>query len=218
MAERIIAVGDIHGCDVALHALLDRIEPRESDTLIMLGDYIDRGPGSAGVLERLISLERECRLVTLIGNHEVMMLTALEQPAEIHFWLQCGGQPTVDSYGGDLTQIPFSHLDFLRSCRLFYEVDDYFFVHANYVSDVPLNKQPHHTLLWEHLSHNVPPPHMSGKTAIVGHTPQLNGEILNLDHILCVDTFCYGGGWLTGLDVTTGQYWQADNEGNLPSE
>jgi len=188
MAERIIAVGDIHGCATALSALLAKIEPDETDTLVLLGDYVDRGPGSAAVIERLISLERECQLVALLGNHEAMMLTALEQPSEIHFWLQCGGQSTVDSYGGDLAGIPFAHIEFLRRCRLFYETDDYLFVHANYVADAPLNKQPHETLLWEHLSARVPLPHMSGKIAIVGHTPQLKGEILNLDHILCIDT------------------------------
>lgn len=218
MADRIIAIGDIHGCNKALDALLERIEPTDSDTIVFLGDYIDRGPDSASVLERILKLDQECTVVPLIGNHEVMMLTALEQPSEIHFWLQCGGQSTVDSYGGDLSEIPFSHIEFMRSCRLFYETDDFFFVHANYIADAPLDRQPHHTLLWEHLTNNVPPRHLSGKIAIVGHTPQLNGEILNLDHILCIDTHCYGKGWLTALDVVSGQYWQADSHGSLRIE
>ena len=218
MADRIIAVGDIHGCVKALDALLERIEPEESDMMVFLGDYIDRGPDSAAVVDRLLKLDQECTVIPLIGNHEVMMLTALEQPSEIHFWLQCGGQATVDSYGGDLSEIPFSHVEYLRSCRLFHEIDDFFFVHANYLPDAPLARQPHHTLLWEHLTQSVPPRHLSGKIAVVGHTPQLNGEVLNLEHILCIDTYCYGNGWLTGLDVISGQYWQADNQGNLRIE
>ncbi len=218
MTDRIIAVGDIHGCASALDALLDRIEPRDSDTIVMLGDYVDRGPDSVAVIERLMKLEHESTVIPLIGNHEVMMLTALDHPAELHFWLQCGGQSTVDSYGGELSEIPFSHLDFLRSCRLYYETEAFFFVHANYVADLPLDKQPHQTLLWDHLTNNVPPPHRSGKTAVVGHTPQPNGEILNLEHILCIDTHCYGNGWLTAIDLVSGHLWQADKKGNLRNE
>ena len=218
MPNRIIAIGDIHGCSRALDSLLDRIEPESSDTVVTLGDYIDRGPDTPAVVERLLKLEKQCNLVSLIGNHEVMMLTALEQPSEIHFWLQCGGEPTVEAYGGDLSAIPASHLDFLKNCRPFYETDDHFFVHANYVADLPLKQQPHFTMLWEHLSNHRPGPHLSGKIGVVGHTPQVNGEILDLGHLLCIDTYCYGGGWLTALDITSGNYWQANNVGELRIE
>jgi serine/threonine protein phosphatase 1 len=69
--------------------------------------------------------------------------------------------------------------------------------------------------MWEHLTNHTPKQHKSGKRAIVCHTPQSNGEILNLDHVICIDTWCYGDGWLTALDVDTGQYWQADKNGKL---
>ena len=121
----------------------------------------------------------------------------------------------------DLTDddiLRMSHLDFLKACRPFHETDDHFFVHANYVADLSLEQQPHFTSLWEHLSHHHPGPHLSGKIGVVGHTPQVNGEILDLEHLLCIDTHCYGGGWLTALDVTSGNYWQANNAGELRIE
>jgi serine/threonine protein phosphatase 1 len=218
MPKRIIAIGDIHGCGRALEAVLDRIEPDASDTVVALGDLIDRGPDTPAVLDRLLKLATQCELVRLIGNHEIMLLTALEQPSEIQFWLECGGEPTVEAYGGDMSAIPPAHVDFLRGCRPFYETEDHFFVHANYVADLPLSQQPQFTLLWEHLSLRRPGPHMSGKIGVVGHTPQVNGEILDLEHLLCIDTYCYGGGWLTALDVTSGNYWQANSAGEMRIE
>src|SRR5262245_37847694 len=74
--SRTIAIGDVHGCSTALAALLDAIGPVESDTVVTLGDYIDRGPDSKGVIEQLIALEQRCRLVPLLGNHEEMILGA----------------------------------------------------------------------------------------------------------------------------------------------
>ena len=70
MRSRTIAIGDIHGCSVALDALLEAIRPRPADYVVTLGDYINRGPDSRGVIERLIELENQCRLVPLLGNHD----------------------------------------------------------------------------------------------------------------------------------------------------
>ncbi|MHB8862103.1 MAG: serine/threonine protein phosphatase, partial [Pirellulaceae bacterium] len=83
------------------------------------------------------------------------------------------------------------------------------FMHANYIADRDLDDQPEETLFWTHVSSVVPPPHRSGKIAIVGHTPQFSGEILDLGHLKCIDTCCFAGGWLTALDVHSGQVWQA---------
>ena len=69
--------------------------------------------------------------------------------------------------------------------------------------------------MWLHLSATIPPPHQSGKTAVVGHTPQADGSVLDLGHIVCIDTFCVGGQWLTAFDVTSGTFWQANNEGQV---
>jgi serine/threonine protein phosphatase 1 len=97
----------------------------------------------------------------------------------------------------------------------YYETDSHLFVHANYDASLSLDQQPDDLLLWEHVVHTLPPRHRSGKTAVVGHTPQGSGEILDLGHLICIDTYCVGGGWLTALDVEAGQVWQANRAGEL---
>jgi serine/threonine protein phosphatase 1 len=212
---RLFAISDIHGCTPALDTLVAQIAWAPGDTLVALGDYVDRGPDSPQVIERLIQLQRQGLLIPLVGNHESMLLSALEDPGEREFWLHCGGDPTLQAYGGQMENIPQSHLEFLRSCQRYHESDHHFFVHANYTASLPLQQQSELTLLWEHLSLHFPGPHISGKQAIVGHTPQRHGEILCMDHLICIDTYCYGGGWLTLMDVEAGDYWQADRDGNL---
>jgi serine/threonine protein phosphatase 1 len=214
MTARTIAIGDIHGCLAALDTLLEAIAPCEEDTIVTLGDVVDRGPESRGVVERVIELGARCRLVPLLGNHEAMMLDAL-QDGDLDFWLTCGGAETVDSYGGKMSDVPARHIEFLQQCPLYWESDSHLFVHANYRAELPLAGQPEQSLLWEHLTFSIPGPHVSGKTAVVGHTPQRSCEILDLGYLKCIDTFCIGGGWLTALDVHTGQQWQADADGKL---
>jgi len=213
MPKRTIAIGDIHGCDKALAAVLGAIEPGPDDTIIPLGDFIDRGPDSRGVIDRLIALGDECRVIPLLGNHEIMMLQAMDGNDE--FWRACGGQETIDSYGGDLANVPEQHERFLRRLRMYYEDRENIFVHANYDERLPMERQPKHVALWYHLHERQPPAHCSGKTAFVGHTPQRDGEVLDLDHLVCIDTFVVGGGYLTAMEVNTRQIWQADREGRM---
>lgn len=219
--RRVIAIGDIHGCSLALAALVDEIAPTEDDVIVTLGDYVDRGPDSRGVIDQLLSLGGRTQLVPLIGNHEVMMLNALNAAAsgqltsETHMWLGCGGQETMESYGGHPNDIPRSHLEFIKNCRRYFETDDHIFVHANYDHKKPLNRQSDHVLLWTHLTTSFPKRHVSGKSAVVGHTPQASGEILDHGHIIGIDTLCVGSGWLTALDVLSMNVWQADKQGNL---
>jgi serine/threonine protein phosphatase 1 len=217
MNSRTIAIGDIHGCSAALDALLEAIRPRPEDIIVTLGDYINRGPDSRGVLDRLINLMRRCRLVPLLGNHDQMLLDVRSGKYPISWLLDMGGTATLDSYSSsrDLDLIPDEHYAFLESCRDFYETDTHIFVHANYFPDIPMDEQHGGMLRWESLRHMTPGPHESGKTVIVGHTSQKNAEILDLGHLKCIDTYCYGGGWLTALDVQTGEIWQADREGNM---
>ena len=217
MRGRTIAIGDIHGCARALEALLAAIQPQANDTLIPLGDYVDRGPDSRGVIEQVLALQKQCRLIPLLGNHEIMLLDALENGAEGAGWLQYGGTETLASYDWSLANIPEAQLSFLKNLRPYHETPSHFFVHANYVADIPLAEQPDYVLFWEHLFASVPARHVSGKTAIVGHTSQRTGKILDLGHVVCIDTYCHGGGWLTALDVDTGDVWQTDKHGTLRS-
>ena len=99
-------------------------------------------------------------------------------------------------------------------CTLF-ETPWHFFVHANYRADTALDQLPREVLLWESLKRHVPGPHYSGKIAILGHTAQKSGDVLDLGHLRCIDTWCYGDGWLTAMDVQTGRVWQADKHGRL---
>ncbi len=214
---RTIAIGDIHGCSAALCALLDVIRPRSEDVIITLGDYINRGPDSRGVLDRLIDLSKSSRLVPILGNHDQTLLE-VRSGQRMKFWfLEIGGTATLDSYGSgrDLDLIPEAHYDFLRNCLDFYETDTHIFVHANYFPDIPMSEQPVGMLRWESLRDMTPGPHESGKTVVVGHTSQKSGEILDLGHLICIDTWCCGGGWLSALDVSTGELFQADRNGSI---
>ena len=223
MSRRTIAIGDIHGCSTALEALLAAIDPQPDDVIVSLGDYIDRGPDSRGVIERLIALAGTCQLIVLEGDHEAMLADALQDRAALKRWITCGGTETLRSYGwsagtarrtlGDW--IPVSHQDFLAGCRLFYETPTHLFVHAGYVPELPLEQQPRDALLRRTTHASSAVPHCSGKIAIVGHTRQLSGEILDLGFVKCIDTNCVRGGWLTALEVTSGQVWQANREGEL---
>jgi serine/threonine protein phosphatase 1 len=215
MTGRTIAVGDIHGCAAALKGLLEKIAPTPQDTIITLGDYVDRGPDTRGVIDALLELGKQCNLVALMGNHEEMMLEVVRDKQAPYRWLQFGGVETLDSYGfvGNMSVIPESHFDFFRSMKDYYETEDHIFTHANYNPQLPLEKQTKHALRWQKLTDFTPAAHHSGKRAIVGHTHDRGGEIFDVGHLICIDTFCYGGGWLTALDVHSGKLWQVDPSG-----
>jgi serine/threonine protein phosphatase 1 len=215
MKPRTIAVGDIHGCRAALDALLAAIQPHTDDTLVFLGDYIDRGPQSREVIERLLELESECKLKPLLGNHELMMMRSFDDYSQVLFWLENGGQAALDSYGGNPANVPESHHGFLRRCLNYWETETHFFIHANYDPLLPLTEQSELISFWTHLTTFLPPPHQNGKCAVVGHTPQRSREILQMEHLVCIDTYCVGDGWLTAFDVESGQLWQANREGIL---
>lgn len=215
--QRIIAIGDIHGCSQALDALLDVIQPQADDTIVTLGDYVDRGPDSKGVIDRLIDLGSRCRLKCLQGNHEEMMLDVVYDRQPPFRWLQFGGVETLDSYRfcGDMSVISEAHRRFFESMLDYYETERFFFVHANYNPRLPLDQQTVHSLRWQKLTEVVPEPHACGKVAVVGHTHDRAGEIFNVGHLVCLDTYCYGGGWLTAMEMETGQVWQSDAAGRL---
>ena len=223
MPGRTIAIGDIHGCSLALDSLLSAIGPMPNDTLVTLGDYIDRGPGSRQVIDRLLSLSRQCNLVPILGNHEEMLLEALNSKTAIEKWLQCGGVDTLRSYGwvrGGLPRplrswFPESQLEFISRCRSFYETEFHLFVHAGVLPDLPMATQPGVVLRSRVTDAASAVAHGSGKVAIVRHTPQFSGDVLNLGFLICKDTNCVRSGWLTALDIESGQTWQANSAGVL---
>ncbi|MGP0068865.1 MAG: metallophosphoesterase family protein [Isosphaeraceae bacterium] len=222
MQSRTIAIGDIHGCSRALETLLAAIGPRPEDVIVTLGDYVNRGPDSRGVLDRLIALEGQCTLIPILGNHDQTLLGALNgERRGMSNLMDMGGRVTLESYGAgriteaDLARIPAEHVAFLRRCRDYYETETHIFVHAQYEPNRPMDEQSPLWLRWESLRDGIPHSHISEKKAIVGHSSQKSGEVLDLDHLVCIDTFCYGGGWLTALDVHTNEIWQVNREGEL---
>ena len=118
---RLLAIGDIHGCHVAFETLLTHLAITPSDTFVVLGDVIDRGPGTRQVIDRLIDLKQRCRLAFLLGNHEEMFLDSLAIEELQDPWLGFGGLETLMSYGEhaeDTGEIPPEHLKIGRaSCR-----------------------------------------------------------------------------------------------------
>lgn len=210
---RTIAIGDIHGCSTALESLVTLIDRQSGDTIVTLGDYVDRGLDSKGVLDQLIALQPRCHLVSILGNHDEMMLNARNGKDDFNFWMSCGGITALDSYGssGRLDLLPDAHIRFLQQCVPFFETDTHFFVHANYRPDLRLEEMDEHALRWLSLRDFVPSSHCSGKVAVMGHTPQ--PHILDLSYLICLDTGCCNGGWLTAFDVNSGKCWQVDERG-----
>ncbi len=216
MSARTIAIGDIHGCSKALKALLSAIAPTREDTIVTLGDYVNRGDDSRGVIDRLIALQDQCQLVPILGNHDQLFLECLTgHLAMKSVWMRMGGDATLASYGTkrDFGVVPKPHAAFFKNCRRCHETQTHIFVHANYDPRLPMDHQRAEILRWESLRDTMPGPHFSGKTVIAGHTSQKNGEILDRGYLKCIDTYCFGGGWLTALDVHNGDVWQFNLEG-----
>lgn len=213
------AIGDIHGCDQALALLLDRIS-RDYDglreqyarlpTLVFLGDYIDKGPDSRAVLDRLIApIDGFERIVFLKGNHEASIIEFIDGESDGAMWLRHGGLDTLGSYGirtpflGDSADIerarielreelPESHGHFLRSLKLGYQLGNYLFVHAGIDPSRSVAGQERRDMLWireEFLSDPGP----FEVRVVHGHTPVEAPEVL--PHRINLDT----GGFVSGV-------------------
>lgn len=212
--KRVLAIGDIHGCLTALKTLAKRIPLNpESDFLVVLGDFVDRGPDSKGVIDWLLNWEGE--KVCLRGNHEIMMLEAAAGGKWASGWEFYGGRETLESYGDGATfdDVPEEHWDFIGSLEPYFEIDTHFFVHANADPSLDLDDQPDSELFWERFGD--PPPHKNGKTMVCGHTAQHSGLPRFVEKAVCIDTWVYGDGWLTCLDVERDRYWQANEKGEF---
>ncbi|HET6425312.1 MAG TPA: metallophosphoesterase family protein [Planctomycetaceae bacterium] len=215
MTGRTLAIGDVHGCDLALRTLIGLIAPTQSDTVVLLGDLVDRGPDTADVIEQVLRLQSRCRVILILGNHEEMMLQALDGQGWF-MWMQCGGDEALESYGGDPTAIPERHRDLLESALDYWETPDTIFVHANLEHGIALSDQHAVCLRWTHLS-GTERPFDPARRVICGHTPQSNGLPLIMPGWVCIDTDCQRGGWLTCLDVCSNVVYQASQSGETRS-
>lgn len=189
--QRVYAIGDIHGCADMLDELLARIDedaarsPAQETLEICIGDYVDRGADSAGVIDRLLAVPPGRRRVCLLGNHEAAMIDALDDPAQIPRWLELGGEATARSYGVDLrgnvhgvegmhrqllAAIPAAHRRFLDRLATCHRIGDLLFVHAGIRPGVPLDQQDPHDVVWIRegfLDHDG----ALGLHVVHGHTP-----------------------------------------------
>lgn len=207
--QRIYAIGDTHGCAARLADLHGKIvedlaaRPIGRPLLLHLGDYVDRGPDSAGVLARLAQPLPGLPKVNLMGNHDRMMLDALARDAtteSVALWLHNGAGPTLESYGASARQpeswsrIPAAHLQTLHDCRTSFAAGGYLFVHAGIRPGRSIEAQEEADLLW------IREPFLSWHEALPavvvhGHTPTPSPEIRL--HRIGLDTGAVIGGDLT---------------------
>lgn len=208
---RLIAIGDIHGCANILRVILRDIDPQPEDTFVFLGDLINRGPDSKGVIDEIIALGEKCHVETILGNHEEMLLGAFRGGKSDHaFWCKFGGDKTLASYGAyNVKQIPGQHMLFIANCKDYLETDKFIFVHAGCDPDLPLEENNSDDLRWNRLDTENTRKHISGKTVVCGHSVQK--QIFDVGYLLCIDTGCglFPGGRLTAIDLLSGKIWQA---------
>ncbi len=190
----LIAIGDIHGCLGTLNVLLERLAPTEDDHLIFIGDYIDRGPDSKGVIDRLLDLRKTRRCTFLRGNHEAFMLAYLKT-RDFELWGINGGVATLRSYADEdqNVRIPEEHIAFIQETKLYYNDPAFFFVHAGIKPDLTISENldlcNEDVFLWErdHLDafdHEL----VWEKPVVCGHTPR--PEPLNRPRLIDIDTGC----------------------------
>jgi serine/threonine protein phosphatase 1 len=173
-------IGDIHGLLGRLHDLVTRCE-RDADgapaAFIFLGDYIDRGPDSRGVIDYLMDLEtrKSGNMIALMGNHEALALAAIDGSMDVGVWLREGGDKTLASYGvARAHELPQKHVAWMRALRLSYDDGKRLFVHAGVNPEKPLDQQDDDDLLW------IREPFLSdarnyGRLIVHGHTPTKSG-------------------------------------------
>jgi len=216
---RIYAIGDIHGRVDLLDQMLSRIEadrtkyPISHDIEVFLGDYIDRGPASRQVLDRLVARNRARQTVFLKGNHETFMTDFVTNPPSLDAWQRLGGLETLVSYGiapsinaDAVTQsrladafnkaLPESHRRFLNELKLSFTCGDFFFAHAGVRPGIPLTMQREEDLLWIRHEFLLCEEDFS-KIIVHGHTPVPKPDIRS--NRINIDTGAYATGQLTCL-------------------
>lgn len=217
MNAKIFAIGDIHGCSAKLDLLLDRLplDPRR-DTLVFLGDYLDRGPGAREVLDRLCRLRQDgVRIVPLMGNHEYLLLEYHKTGdlTLLPYLRRLGLENTLESYGGvsllqlgTLDFLPAAHRNFLDSLVPYWETPDYIFVHAGLRHDQPLAEQDIADLC------EVRDPFLAderdyGKLVVFGHTPFATPFIT--PGRIGIDTGAVYGNLLTAVELPERHFYHA---------
>ncbi|WP_212747549.1 metallophosphoesterase family protein [Fodinibius saliphilus] len=215
--QQFIAIGDIHGCLRSMEALLEKLETYKDRKFVFVGDYIDRGPNSREVVDRLLDLRNEVDTVFLRGNHEQMLLDAVHKDKR-SMWMMNGGRTTLQSYGIDneLAHLPDEHIQFYENTQMYYNTDNYFFVHAGLspaktISQSIKEEDEVKEFLWER-SHLKTIETAWEKIVVFGHTP--TREPVQRDMMIGIDTGCVysrsGYGKLTAVKLPEVEFIQQD--------
>ena len=199
------AVGDVHGCSKTLRTMVEEVlRLGEDDTLFLLGDYIDRGPDSKGVLDYLLHLmwDKDYDIRPIMGNHEQMCLDAVSDSAARDLWYGNWGLLTLQQFGvSEPKEIPKRYLDFMAAMpRILTTEHDYVLVHAglNFRTADPILDTSPQDMLWER-DHRVAPEKLGGRTVLCGHVITPLFEIrASLDQpIICLDNGCFYKGHMS---------------------
>lgn len=207
------AIGDIHGCQRSFQALLGRLQLTVADELVLLGDYIDRGPDSKGVIDTILNLrESGHQIICLRGNHEQLLINARTSAEELSLWLRNGGRETLASFSIDrLQDIPESYLVFMHSTQIWYGKANFLFVHGglDFSSPDPLG-DPHSILWLRNWYPNIDYAWLGNRIVIHGHTPldmePIRTQLENLDRqrYLNLDNGCVYAGLAKAQGRTLG--------------
>jgi serine/threonine protein phosphatase 1 len=209
---RLIAIGDIHGCFDSLKKLIeDLIMLTEDDKLVLLGDYIDRGNKSKEVVDYIVELQEQgFDVVSIKGNHEVLLLEAFEDEKNEPKWIQNGGGETLKSFGIDsIKEISAKYLKFFNNLQSYYSFEEFLFVHAGFNDKILNPFQDNYSMVWQSQT-AYSNPLLIGKTIIHGHKPITvdfcEKQIENKQQVINVDTGCVykekiGYGMLTAIEL-----------------
>jgi serine/threonine protein phosphatase 1 len=209
--DKIFIFGDIHGCSLELKIFLKKLPITEDSLVIFIGDYVDRGEDSRGVVDEILKLQKRCHVIPLMGNHEKMLLDYVDNKdtAEAGSFIFNGGASTIASYGDEFGQyqIPESHMNFYRNLLPFFEMENYFFVHAG-VPDVDLKSidvnYHEEDLLWIRKPF-IQSQYKWDKMIVHGHTPMKKYEITKSR--INLDTGLVFGGRLTVLQLPDKKFY-----------
>lgn len=217
--SRIFAIGDIHGCINTFQKLVDEIRLKKADTIYCIGDYIDRGPDSKGVIDLILDLRKKgFRVRTLRGNHEQMMLDAADNRTDFMDWYINGGDTTLESFGvTSFRDFTPEYKDFFKRTRLYFQNGPFIFVHAglNFGPDDLFEDRD--AMLWIR-NFSVDKKKLGDRIIIHGHTPRPLEEIVNpeRDDVYNLDAGCVykdrpGHGYLAALNLTDGEWLAVKN-------
>jgi serine/threonine protein phosphatase 1 len=222
---RKLAIGDIHGCNKTFKALLDQINLSKDDELTLLGDYIDRGPDSKGVIDTILNLQSMGYQVrALRGNHEQMMLDGINPKSDIsefeRWQTAAGGDATLRSFGNTM----FDYIPFFESLPLIFVDEAYIFVHAglNFKLKNPLSDE--NAFLWiRNFYGDINTKWLKNRLLVHGHTPVPFSDIQKMykrwigrsffsKPVLNLDAGCiFGLGGLVAVDLTNQKLYEQDN-------